>query len=163
MLLSPHRRLFELLVLGYFFFFFHFSKSESKICFFFILPRLAIWLFGLWDAGRESHCLLVTGFHSSPSAELKAYWVTPLPTHTDKNTPLTGWHMWDIHRRVSALCVQQKDTPWVNERQQKSVPFPLFYRLIPCQMWCGREGGINLHAKKKERRKEEILADGFPR
>lgn len=36
---------------------------------FLILPRLAIWL---WDAGRESLCLLVTGFHSSPSAELKA-------------------------------------------------------------------------------------------
>lgn len=65
------------------------SISDYKVRFFF-LPRLAIWL---WDAGRESHCLLVTGFHSSPTAELKACRVTPLPTHTDKNTQLTGWHM----------------------------------------------------------------------
>lgn len=129
----------------------HFYGVKYRICFshffirlqtmFLILQRLAIWL---WDAETESHCLLVTSFHSSPTTELKACRVTPLPTHTDKNTQLTGRHMWAIHHRVQ-LCVYDRkaDRGWMKrERQQENVILLfLSAKKKSCQLGIWREGG----------------------
>lgn len=88
---------------------------------FLILPRLAIWL---WDAGRESLCLLVTGFHSSPSAEQKSL-LSDTAAHSHRQKYPANWMAYVRHSpqgtalRVS-VCLQQKDRPWVNEKERKT-------------------------------------------
>lgn len=155
----------------------HFYGVKYSICvshffhrlqtMFLILLRLAIWL---GDVGTESHCLLVTGFHSSPTTELKACRVTPLPTHTDKNTRLTGRHMWAVHHRVQ-LCVYDRkaDRGWMKgERQQEnrkkkmSFCYSFLLKNILSVGDMRGEGGINFHVVGDELKPKRKIRASFP-